>query len=98
LENQEGKHTSLLLNQAVFLAASRVSSAPGVAAYASSEQFYQRAKALFWQGHEKNPVTVIAATIMLHVSCQRWEDPHHFLNRVLTYEVVQPGWTRTSIL
>jgi hypothetical protein len=61
---------SLLLQQAVFLAASRVSAAPGVTAYASSEQFYQRAKALFWTGHEKNPLVAIAATIMLH-----WYNP-----------------------
>jgi hypothetical protein len=98
LEEREGKPASLLLSQAVFLAASRVSSAPGVAAYASSEQFYQRAKALFWQNHEKNPVTVISATVMLHVSCRSCRDLHQVLNRVLTYQVVQPGWTRTSVL
>jgi Fungal specific transcription factor domain len=65
-----GKQPSLLLNQALFVAASRVLSAPGVAAFASSEQFYQRAKALFWLGHEKNPLTVIAATTML-----QWYNP-----------------------
>lgn len=70
LENRDGKPASLLLTQAVYLAASRVSSAPGVVAYASSEQFYQRAKTLFWLGHEKDPLTVIAATIMLH-----WYNP-----------------------
>jgi hypothetical protein len=64
------KPPSLLLNQALFVAASRVSSAPGTTAFASSEQFYQRAKTLFWLGHEKNPLTVIAATIML-----QWYNP-----------------------
>lgn len=65
-----GKQPSLLLNQALFLAASRVSSAPGVAAFASSEQFYQRAKVLFWLCQEKNPLAVIAATVML-----QWYNP-----------------------
>lgn len=66
LETLDERRPSQLLMQSLFLAASRVSSAPGIKAYASSEQFYQRAKALFWCGHEKNPLTVIAATIMLH--------------------------------
>lgn len=70
LESKDGRSASLLLTQAVYLAASRVSSAPGVIAYASSEQFYQRAKTLFWLGHEKDPLIVIAATIMLH-----WYNP-----------------------
>lgn len=70
LESKDGRPASLLLTQAVYLAASRVSSAPGVIAYASSEQFYQRAKTLFWLGHEKDPLIVIAATIMLH-----WYNP-----------------------
>jgi hypothetical protein len=61
-----GRQPSLLLSQAMFLAASRASSAPGVAAFASPEQFYQRAKALFWLSHEKSPLTVIAASILLH--------------------------------
>ncbi len=65
-----GRQPSLLLSQALFLAASRVSSAPGVTAFASPEQFYQRAKALFWLSHEKNPLTVIAATTLLH-----WYNP-----------------------
>jgi len=65
-----GKQPSMLLCQALFLAASRVSTAPGVTAFASPEQFYQRAKVLFWLGHEKNPLTVIAATTLLH-----WYNP-----------------------
>lgn len=65
LEVQDGRMPSQLLTQAAFLAASRVSSAPSIKAYASSEQFYQRAKALFWCGHEKSSLTLIAATIIL---------------------------------
>jgi hypothetical protein len=65
-----GRQPSLLLSQAMFLAASRASSVPGVTAFASPEQFYQRAKALFWLSHEKNPLTVIAASILLH-----WYNP-----------------------
>lgn len=56
---------SLLLSQSMFLAASRASSSPGVLAFATPEQFYQRAKALFFMNHEKNPLSVIKATIML---------------------------------
>lgn len=57
---------SLFLSQAIFLAASRVNPSPPVRDYATPAQFYQRAKALFWVGHEKNPLTVIKATTMLH--------------------------------
>jgi hypothetical protein len=57
---------SLLLSQAIFLAASRVNPSPPVCDYASPADFYQRAKALFWVGHEKNQLTVIKATTMLH--------------------------------
>ena len=64
LEERQGKRPSYLLLQAVFLAASRVSSAP--LAYASSEDFYRRAKMLFWLGHEKDTVIVIIATCILH--------------------------------
>lgn len=70
LDNNREKPPSLLLSQSVFLASSRVSAAPGVTAYASSEQFYQRAKALFWTGHEADPLTAIKAAINLH-----WYNP-----------------------
>jgi len=75
LDDLSSLDSSQLLLQALFLAASRVSSAPGIRAYASSEQFYSRAKALFWCGHEKNPLTVIVATIMLH--WYNGEGPEH---------------------
>lgn len=71
LEQEDAaKGCSLLLMQSVFLAASRVSSAPVLLGHASSEHFYQRAKALFWAGHEKDPLTVIKAITMLH-----WYNP-----------------------
>lgn len=57
---------SSLLTQAVYLAASRVSSSTSVQAFSSPAEFYQRARALFWVGHEKNPLTVIKAITMLH--------------------------------
>lgn len=70
LHQGNDKFHSLLLMQSMFVAASRISPAPGVESYASSEQFYQRAKALFWAGHENNPLTVIKAITMLH-----WYNP-----------------------
>ncbi|KAL2867248.1 Zn(II)2Cys6 transcription factor [Aspergillus lucknowensis] len=70
LQDTGNDRPSLLLLQSVFLAASRVTSAPVVTAYASSHEFYRRAKALFWSGWEKNPLTVIAAVCILH-----WYNP-----------------------
>jgi hypothetical protein len=63
---RDNQQSSLLLSQAIFLAASRVNPSPPVCEYASPAEFYQRAKALFWIGHEKNELTVIKATTMLH--------------------------------
>ena len=70
LTQSPGDSTSLLLMQSVFLAASRVSSSPVVVDFASSEQFYHRAKTLFYIGHEKDPLIVIKAITMLH-----WYNP-----------------------
>ncbi|KAM5470848.1 hypothetical protein MauCBS54593_003892 [Microsporum audouinii] len=70
LMERRDSQPSILLLQAVFLAASRVSSAPAVTAYASSNEFYRRAKALFWSGYEKNTITVITAVCILH-----WYNP-----------------------
>lgn len=66
LNMRDSAETSFLLSQAVFLAASRVSSSNSVQAFSTSAQFYQRAKALYWVGHEKDPLTVIKAITMLH--------------------------------
>lgn len=70
LEESGSQKPSMLLLQAIFVAASRVTSAPAVTAYASTDQFYRRAKALFWSGYEKNPLTVVAAVCILH-----WYNP-----------------------
>jgi hypothetical protein len=64
--SRNASSTSLLLSQAVYLAASRVTSSASVKAFSSSAEFYQRAKALYWVGHEKTPLTVIQAITMLH--------------------------------
>jgi hypothetical protein len=64
LEESGGTKPSILLLQAVFLAGSRVSSGPLL--YASSEEFYRKAKALFYSGHEKNTLIVVIAVCLLH--------------------------------
>jgi hypothetical protein len=66
LPSRDASNTSLLLSQAVYLAASRVSPSASVQAFSSSAEFYQRAKALYWVGHEKTALTVIKAITMLH--------------------------------
>ncbi|KAK2747399.1 hypothetical protein FQN55_005148 [Onygenales sp. PD_40] len=95
LAERHGNQPSILLLQAVFLAGSRVSSSSAVSAYATSNEFYRRAKALFWSGYEKNTITVITAVCILH-----WynpEGPEHvsintsgFWNRIgvgLAYQI-----------
>jgi hypothetical protein len=71
LEEGEERRISALLVQAVFLAASRVSSSPTVAAFASPRDFYQRAKTLFWTGHEQDALMTIRAACILN-----WYIPH----------------------
>jgi hypothetical protein len=68
LEEKGGQKPSIFLLQAVFLAGSRVSSGPLL--YASSKEFYRKAKALFYCGHEKNTLITIIAVCLLH-----WWDP-----------------------
>lgn len=80
---------SLLLSQALFLAASRVSSSAGILAFASPAQFYERAKALFFMNHETDPLSVIKATIML-----QWytpDGPEH-----VSYDVSE-FWLRLGV-
>ncbi|OBT71010.1 hypothetical protein VF21_10003 [Pseudogymnoascus sp. 05NY08] len=55
---------SILLLQAVFVAGSRVSSESML--LKSSEEFYRKAKALFFCGHEKNSIIIIIAVCLLH--------------------------------
>jgi len=60
---------SLLLLQAMLLAGSRMSSAP--LSYPTSQDFYSRAKTIFWLGVEKNHITTLAAVCLL-----QWWNPH----------------------
>lgn len=71
LEDEGGKSVSLLLRQAVFLAASRVSSSPSIVGYATPREFYQRAKTLFWTGYERDALMTIRAACILN-----WFNPH----------------------
>ncbi|KAH7258019.1 hypothetical protein BKA59DRAFT_523508 [Fusarium tricinctum] len=62
--------TSMLLAQSLWLAGSRVTSAPSVVAFASSDDFYHRAKAVFWSGLETDGLSAIKASLML-----QWYNP-----------------------
>lgn len=64
LEETSEHRPSVLLLQAIFLAGSRVTSV--AASYAPSEEFYRRAKLLFFFGYEKDPIISIAAACLLH--------------------------------
>ncbi|KAK7179184.1 hypothetical protein DPSP01_012084 [Paraphaeosphaeria sporulosa] len=55
--------SSLLLQHAILLAGSRVS--PSHKNYPPNE-FYKKAKVLFWMGAEQDPIITIAATLLLH--------------------------------
>ena len=68
LEETDQRRPSLLLLQAVFLAGSRVLSSPLV--HTSSPEFYERARALFFHGHEKNTTLAIVAVCLL-----QWWNP-----------------------
>jgi hypothetical protein len=62
--------TSMLLAQSLWLAGSRVTNAPSVVAFASSDDFYHRAKAVFWSGVETDGLSAIKASLML-----QWYNP-----------------------
>lgn len=64
LEESERRRPSMLLQQAVFLAGSRVLSSP--VTHTSSSEFYERARALFFHGYEKNTTLAIVAVCLLH--------------------------------
>ncbi|KEF52387.1 uncharacterized protein A1O9_11628 [Exophiala aquamarina CBS 119918] len=64
LEDQPDHSPSPLLLQSVFLAGSRVSATPLIGA--TSEDYYQRAKVLFFSGHEKNPLISVVSALLLH--------------------------------
>lgn len=61
--------TSPLLLQAMLMAGSQMISIP--ITYASSAEFYARAKTLFWLGTERDPVTCLIAACTL-----QWWTPH----------------------
>jgi hypothetical protein len=62
--------TSMLLAQSLWLAGSRVTNAPSVVAFASSDDFYYRAKAVFWSGLETDGLSAVKASLML-----QWYNP-----------------------
>ncbi|KAF2736453.1 hypothetical protein EJ04DRAFT_542516 [Polyplosphaeria fusca] len=63
IEDRNPNQTSLLLLHAIFLAGSRVS-APFPKF--PPEDFYKRARLLFWMGAEDDPIITTAATLLLH--------------------------------
>jgi hypothetical protein len=87
LVGQSDEHGWLLLQHSVFLAASRVSQ--GQSTYASSEDFYTRARTLFFHGQCKNPLLSIVAALLL-----QWWHP----NGPETVSMDSSGfWSRISI-
>ncbi|OAL03784.1 hypothetical protein IQ06DRAFT_243908, partial [Phaeosphaeriaceae sp. SRC1lsM3a] len=62
--------SSPLLAQALYVAATRVSSAPISPAEPSIKERYERAKILFWMGHESNPINSVKATLLM-----QWYNP-----------------------
>lgn len=68
LQKADDTEPSILLLQSVFVAGSRVSMAPH--AQASGHSFYRKAKALYWMGHEKDPLATVRAVCIL-----QWWNP-----------------------
>jgi hypothetical protein len=62
--------SSPLLAQALYVAASRVSPSPKLPSVPSITELYERAKILFWMGHENNPINSIKATLLM-----QWYNP-----------------------
>jgi len=62
---------SPLLLQSVLLAGSRMASPSQPRIFASSQDYYTRAKTLFWLDYEKNPMNLLVASSLLH-----WWNPH----------------------
>ena len=63
IEERSPQQASLLLQHAIFLAGSRVSAPiPGY----PPEEFYKKARVLFWIGAEEDPIIIIAAACLLH--------------------------------
>lgn len=68
LDNADASDSYMLLVQAIFVAGSRVSTAPH--AKSLGDAFYRRARALFYSDAEKNPLMVIQAICLL-----QWWNP-----------------------
>jgi hypothetical protein len=62
--------SSPLLAQALYVAASRVSASPKQSLAPSIRELYERAKILFWMGHENNPINAVKATLLM-----QWYNP-----------------------
>ncbi|KEF52479.1 uncharacterized protein A1O9_11321 [Exophiala aquamarina CBS 119918] len=62
---------SPLLLQSIFLAGSRMLSPSQPHNYASAQDYYTRAKTLFWLDCEKDPLTLLVAASLMH-----WWNPH----------------------
>jgi len=65
IDHKDQQSPSYIILQSMFLAASRVSSAPSIRSFATPDQFYHRAKTLFFMNHEVDATAVIKATIMM---------------------------------
>jgi hypothetical protein len=63
LDPQQPRQISLLLQHAIFLAGSRVSA---TLPNCPPEDFYKRARVLFWMGAEENPIITLSAACLLH--------------------------------
>ena len=63
VDNRNPQQTSLLLQHAIFLAGSRVS--PPLPDY-PPEEFYRKAKLMFWTSAETDPIIMSASACLLH--------------------------------
>lgn len=95
LFGKSSEEVSPLLLQAIFLAGSRTSPTPS--SYATPEDFYNRAKTLFWLNHEENPLTVLTAVSLLDWwnPCgpeQVSTDTATFWHRIAVSLAQQMGW------
>jgi hypothetical protein len=67
----EPENLSPLLLQSIFLAGSRMISPSQPSTFASPQDYYTRAKTLFWLDFEKDPMTLLVASSLMH-----WWNPH----------------------
>ncbi|KAJ9606378.1 hypothetical protein H2200_009339 [Cladophialophora chaetospira] len=67
----DAEAVSPLLLQTIFLAGSRMLSLSQAHNFASAQDYYTRAKTLFWLDYEKDPMTLLIASSLMH-----WWNPH----------------------